>query len=108
MIDLIPILEVLISLLVVLVTSKIIIWITVSYTHLDVYKRQNPGINTTIKDKYFNSAASTPSVIFPLLINLAQKHLKKIRSNRDVYKRQAIFHPRKLGNCGTGRDTGIS
>ena len=40
----------------------------------------NPGINATIKDKYFNSAASTPAVIFPLLINLAQKHLKKLRS----------------------------
>ena len=39
----------------------------------------NPGINTTIKDKYFNSAAATPAVIFPILINLAQKHLKKLR-----------------------------
>ena len=41
----------------------------------------NPGINTTIKDKYFNSAAATPAVIFPLLINLAQKHLKKLRGS---------------------------
>ena len=39
----------------------------------------NPGINSTIKDKYFNSAAATPAVIFPTLINLAQKHLKKLR-----------------------------
>ena len=37
----------------------------------------NPGINATIKDKYFNSAAATPAVIFPILLNLAQKHLKK-------------------------------
>lgn len=43
----------------------------------------NPGINATIKDKYFNSAASTPASIFPILGNLAQKHLKKMRgSNR--------------------------
>lgn len=41
----------------------------------------NPGINATIKDKYFNSAAATPAVIFPVLINLAQKHLKKLRSS---------------------------
>ena len=34
----------------------------------------NPGVKTTIKDKYFNSAAATPAVIFPLLISLAQKH----------------------------------
>ena len=41
----------------------------------------NPGINATIKDKYFNSAAATPAVIFPILINLAQKHLKKLRGS---------------------------
>ena len=41
----------------------------------------NPGINATIKDKYFNSAAATPAVIFPVLINLAQKHLKKLRGS---------------------------
>ena len=38
----------------------------------------DPGINTTIKDKYFNSAAATPAVIFPVLTSLAQKHLKKL------------------------------
>ncbi|NBI67384.1 type I-C CRISPR-associated protein Cas8c/Csd1 [Pseudoflavonifractor sp. 60] len=38
----------------------------------------NPGINTTIKDKYFNSASATPSRVFPTLINLAQKHLRKL------------------------------
>lgn len=39
----------------------------------------NPGINATIKDKYFNSAAATPASIFPILGGLAQKHLKKLR-----------------------------
>ena len=29
----------------------------------------NPGINATIKDKYFNSASATPSRVFPALIN---------------------------------------
>lgn len=38
----------------------------------------NPGINATIKDKYFNSASATPSRVFPALINLAQKHLRKL------------------------------
>ena len=41
----------------------------------------NPGINTTIKDKYFNSAASTPATIFSILGNLAQKHLKKLKGS---------------------------
>ncbi|HHX72219.1 MAG TPA: type I-C CRISPR-associated protein Cas8c/Csd1 [Clostridiales bacterium] len=46
-----------------------------------IQQQANPGINTTIKDKYFNSACSIPGSIFPLLINLAQKHLKKIKSD---------------------------
>ena len=38
----------------------------------------NPGINSTIQDKYFNSACATPGVVFPTLVKLAQKHLRKI------------------------------
>ena len=49
----------------------------------------NPGINTTIKDKYFNSACATPSVVFPTLIKLAQKHLQKLGQGSKVfYNRQ--------------------
>ena len=46
-----------------------------------IQESANPGINATIKDKYFNSAAATPAVIFPVLTNLAQKHLKKLSSS---------------------------
>lgn len=45
----------------------------------------NPGINATIKDKYFNAAASTPAQIFPVLLNLAQKHLRKVNEGQKVY-----------------------
>lgn len=45
----------------------------------------NPGINATIKDKYFNSASATPAVIFPILDNLAQKHLRKLNQGQRVY-----------------------
>ena len=38
----------------------------------------NPGINSTIRDKYFSSACAMPSVVFPTLVKLAQKHLRKI------------------------------
>lgn len=41
----------------------------------------NPGINATIKDRFFNSAAATPGTIFPILGNLAQKHLRKLRGD---------------------------
>ncbi|MGN1347288.1 MAG: type I-C CRISPR-associated protein Cas8c/Csd1 [Eubacteriales bacterium] len=39
----------------------------------------NPGLNSTIKDKYFSSASATPAVIFPTLDNLSKNHLKKLR-----------------------------
>ncbi len=41
----------------------------------------NPRINATIKDRFFNSAAATPGTIFPILGNLAQKHLRKLRGD---------------------------
>ena len=43
-----------------------------------VQETANRGINATIKDKYFNSAAATPAMIFPILDNLCQKHLRKL------------------------------
>ena len=45
----------------------------------------NPGINATIKDKYFNSAAAMPASIFPVLNNLYQKHLRKLEAGQRVY-----------------------
>ena len=50
-----------------------------------VQERANPGINATIKDKYFNSAASTPATIFPILDNLCQKHLRKLEPKLRVF-----------------------
>ncbi|KDR96751.1 CRISPR-associated protein, Csd1 family [Peptoclostridium litorale DSM 5388] len=37
----------------------------------------NPGINATIKDRYFSSASATPAVSFPILLRLAQHHVSK-------------------------------
>lgn len=50
-----------------------------------IQQTANPGINATIKDKYFNAAASTPSHIFPVLVNLAQKHMRKLNEGQKVY-----------------------
>jgi len=43
-----------------------------------VQKAANPGINTTIKDRYFNTACATPGMSFPTLLRLSQKHLRKL------------------------------
>lgn len=38
----------------------------------------NPGINATIRDRYFNSACATPASVFPVLIKLKNSHIKKL------------------------------
>ena len=50
----------------------------------------NPGINTTIKDRYFNSACATPAMTFPTLIKLAQKHLQKLNTANATYYNKQI------------------
>ena len=55
-----------------------------------VQQRANPNINTTIKDRYFNSASATPATVFPLLINLSQKHLAKLDGGLATYYNKRI------------------
>ena len=49
----------------------------------------NPGINTTIRERYFNSACATPALVFPTLIKLGQNHLNKLDDGLSIhYNRQ--------------------
>lgn len=57
----------------------------------EIQNAANPGIKATIKDRYFTSASSTPALIFPLLIQLAQAHLKKIgETSRKIYYQKKL------------------
>ncbi len=42
-------------------------------------------LNSTIKDKYFASAAAKPASIFPTLIKLSQHHMKKLNEGSQVF-----------------------
>ena len=42
-------------------------------------------LNTTIRDRYFNSACSTPATVFPRLVALAQNHLRKLSDGSRIY-----------------------
>ncbi|SCJ99062.1 CRISPR-associated protein Cas8c/Csd1%2C subtype I-C/DVULG [uncultured Eubacterium sp.] len=71
-------------------------------------------INSTIKDRYFNSACATPASIFPILLKLKNSHMKKverknvgikinfekmltdIQSRFSVTDDQMIAYPRRL------------
>lgn len=69
-----------------------------------IQQAANPGINTTIKDKYFNSASANPATIFPILNNLAQKHLKKLDTGLRIhYDRQLGQIKELLGETLPGR-----
>jgi CRISPR-associated protein Csd1 len=58
----------------------------------------NPGINTTIKDKYFNSASTIPATVFPTLLNLAQKHLRKLKGSNSGL---VVFYEKQLAELST-------
>ena len=71
-----------------------------------VQQSANPGINTTIKDKYFNSAAAMPASIFPVLNNLYQKHLRKLEAGQRIYyDKQVMALKSILGECYPARMT---
>lgn len=50
-----------------------------------VQSAANPGVNATIKDRYFNAASAMPDHIFPILLKLSQKHLKKLKDRPKIY-----------------------
>lgn len=62
----------------------------------EIQNAANPNVNTTIKDKYFNSASATPATVFPILENLSQKHLRKLatgnRVRLDKLKQDIMMH----------------
>ena len=59
----------------------------------------NPGINATIRDRFFNSACATPGIVFPQLIKLAQAHLKKLDGGLSVH------YSKQLGDILSRFDT---
>lgn len=50
----------------------------------------NPEIKTTIKDKYFNSAAAAPASIFAVLTRMSGYYLRKLEGSQKAYYNQSI------------------
>lgn len=74
-----------------------------------IQKDANPGINTTIRDRYFNSACTTPASVFPVLIKLKNSHIKKLEQESGGTK---IYYEKLLtelmGNLAVeGKGTGF-
>lgn len=49
-----------------------------------------PGLNDTIKDRYFSAASATPASVFPRLIRLSQHHLGKLEKKMRTYHEKRI------------------
>lgn len=46
----------------------------------------NPGIKSTIRERYFNSACATPASVFPVLFKLKNSHIKKLEREKESAK----------------------
>lgn len=44
-----------------------------------------PGINATIRDRYYGAASSTPGAVFPTLMRLKNAHLKKLTPGLETF-----------------------
>jgi CRISPR-associated protein Csd1 len=49
-----------------------------------------PGINATIRDRYYGAASTTPVVVFTTLLRLKNAHLKKLSDGNAVYFERLI------------------
>lgn len=49
-----------------------------------------PGINATIKDRYYGAASSTPVTVFGRLLNLSNHHLSKLGGGSKTYYEKMI------------------
>ncbi len=52
-----------------------------------IQEEANPGINATIKDRYFNAACATPGIVFPTLMKLKESHIRKIDKKKKYFER---------------------
>lgn len=56
-----------------------------------IQEAAQPGINATIRDRFYSSASSSPSSVFPLLIRLKNAHLNKLNPG------QKVNHEKEIG-----------
>lgn len=55
-----------------------------------IQEEANPGINATIRDRYYGAASSSPITVFPRLLSLKNSHLKKLNDGRKIYFEKLI------------------
>jgi CRISPR-associated protein Csd1 len=49
-----------------------------------IQEEASPGLNATIRDRYYGAASGTPVAVFPTLLRLKNHHLGKLKPGRAV------------------------
>ena len=76
-----------------------------------IQQQAQPGINATIRDRYFGAASTTPVAVFTTLLRLKNAHLKKLDDGPCAYFERLIGEllepvqdfPRQLPLAAQGR-----
>lgn len=50
-----------------------------------IQEEASPGLNATIRDRYYGAASSTPVAVFTTLLRLRNAHLKKLSAGRVIW-----------------------
>jgi len=50
-----------------------------------IQEEASPGLNATIRDRYYGAASSTPVAVFTTLLRLKNSHLKKLSVGRAMW-----------------------
>lgn len=50
-----------------------------------IQEAANPGLNATIRDRFYSSASSMPTSVFGNLMRLSNHHLSKLRKEKPGY-----------------------
>jgi CRISPR-associated protein Csd1 len=65
-------------------------------------ERANPGINATIRDRYYSSASATPSTAFPILMRLKNHHISKLENRGEAVNLEKLIGSIADGISSTG------
>lgn len=55
-----------------------------------IQEQAQPGINATIRDRYYGAASTTPVAVFTTLLRLKNAHLKKLNDGQGAYFEKLI------------------
>ena len=64
-----------------------------------IQEEANPGINATIRDRYYGAASATPASVLPTLLKLKNHHISKLSK---LKQGRAIFFEKLLGEIHQG------